>query len=207
MLMLAAAANAEIIDRIAVTVGDGVITVSDIDRHIRLSAMFSGEKPDLSVENRREHAEKLVEQLLMQREMKSGIGMEMPEEPDPQFSAILKARYPTDEAYAKALLDYDVTHEAVRGYLLWLTMVNRFIDVRFRPGVHLREPELRDYYENTWIQEYQRNHGGKAPPLEEARAEVEDAMLADRANHALDRWLGEMRTQTRIRFREEAFRP
>ena len=37
------------------------------------------------------------------------------------------------------------------------------------------------------------------------RDEIEAMLTEQRVNSALDRWLGQSRTQTQIRFREEAF--
>src|SRR4051795_2405586 len=59
----------EIIDRIAVSVDRTVITESEVIRQIRITALLNGEQPDLSAANRRETAERLVEQALMRREI------------------------------------------------------------------------------------------------------------------------------------------
>jgi hypothetical protein len=53
MLGAAALAPAETIDRIAVAVGNRVITVSDIERQLRLAGFLSGAKPELTAEARR----------------------------------------------------------------------------------------------------------------------------------------------------------
>ena len=64
-------AHAEIIDRIAVSVGKSVITTSDIDRQIRVSAFLDGVKPDLSPANRSAIADRMVEQKLIRRELET----------------------------------------------------------------------------------------------------------------------------------------
>jgi peptidyl-prolyl cis-trans isomerase SurA len=81
-----------------------------------------------------------------------------------------------------------------------------FVDVRFRPGVQVPEADIREYYEKQLIPEWKKTHTGTAPGFEESKAEVENAIAADIADHALDRWLGQTRTQTQILFRSEVFR-
>jgi len=48
LLALAVAVRAEIIDRVAVSVGNRVITTSDLDRQLRVAAFQDGVKPDFS---------------------------------------------------------------------------------------------------------------------------------------------------------------
>src|SRR5689334_4252433 len=63
--------RADIIDRIAVSVGNRVITASDLDREIRVTAFLNGAKPDFSAANKRATAERMVEQKLIQRELEN----------------------------------------------------------------------------------------------------------------------------------------
>ena len=67
--LAALAGRAEIIDRIAVSVGNRVITESDLDREIRVTAFLNDQKPDFSPENKRRTAERLVDQRLMRTEL------------------------------------------------------------------------------------------------------------------------------------------
>jgi hypothetical protein len=73
LVLLAAsfALHADIIDRIAVSVGNSVITTSDIERQIRVAAFVSGTKPDLSPAARRKTAEAMVDQQLIRRELQT----------------------------------------------------------------------------------------------------------------------------------------
>src|SRR5208283_3476998 len=60
LAMLAWGMHAEIVDRIAVSVGNRVITTSDLDRQIRVSAFLNGAKADQSAPARRAMAERMV---------------------------------------------------------------------------------------------------------------------------------------------------
>ena len=70
-LAVHALAQAEIMDRIAVSAGLRVITSSDIDREIRVVAFLAGKAADVSPAARRAAAGRLVEQRLIQRELEA----------------------------------------------------------------------------------------------------------------------------------------
>jgi peptidyl-prolyl cis-trans isomerase SurA len=198
---------AEIVDRIAVTVANTVITESEVNRQIRLTAFLNGEKPEFSPESKRRAADMLVEQALVRREMNASPGTAGPDTPavDPQVEVVLKARYPSAAALQHAIAEYGLTEVDVRRHLEWQTRLIHFIDLRFRPGVQIPESELREYYESTYVPQWSASHKGKPPGYEESREEVQNLLLSERANQALDRWIGQMRTQTRIRYRQESF--
>ena len=62
LVLIAASVQAEIIDRIAVRVGTEVITDSEIVREIRLTAFFNSEPVQMSAQQKRKTAERLIEQ-------------------------------------------------------------------------------------------------------------------------------------------------
>jgi len=66
-----------IVDRVAVVVGNEVITESEVNMEARLTAFFNGTPLDLSVAQRKAAAERLVDQLLIRNEMQIG-GYPMP---------------------------------------------------------------------------------------------------------------------------------
>jgi hypothetical protein len=71
-LLFAAAAglvSAEIIDRIAITVGNQVITESQIDEEIRITAFLNREKLEIAAATKKQAAARLIEQALVKREM------------------------------------------------------------------------------------------------------------------------------------------
>jgi hypothetical protein len=200
-------AAAELVDRIAAIVGTNIVTLSDVLKQIRLTSLLNGTEPDYGAAARREAAQRLIEQMLIRREMGStGASGEVAKEVDPQLLQLLKARYPTDDAYREALRKYDVTDADVKAQLLWQTQLVHFVDQRFRPPLPPSDSDLRDYYENTFVPDWTSTHEGKAPPFDDAREEVERQAMEQLANNALDRWLGQTRTQTRIRLMPEAFK-
>jgi peptidyl-prolyl cis-trans isomerase SurA len=209
LLLLAQLASAEIIDRIAATVGYSVITEAEILRQIRLTAFQNGDPPDFSPGNRRKTAEKLVEQILIRKEVEAN-KYALPEssKADAMFASI-KATFPSDAAYRKALADYQITETDLKQQLQWQATLLSFIEVRFRPGVQVPDQEIRDYYERHLLPEWEKTHPGTSnlspPTLQESRDAIENILAGQRADQALDRWLGQSRTQTQILYRNEVF--
>ena len=64
-------AQAEVIDRIAVSVGKSVITEADLTSEIRITAFLNSGKPDFSAENKRRTAERMVDQRLVRVELEA----------------------------------------------------------------------------------------------------------------------------------------
>ncbi len=198
-------AHAEILDRIAVTVGPTVVTESELMQQIRLVAVQNGQPPDVSKTNMRLVAGKMVEQILIRREIQANRYMSLEaSNPEPLMEGIRK-RYPDAAAYQAALTEYGITEDELKKQLQWQMTLLAFVDVRFRPGVQVPEADIHEYFEKQYIPEWKKTHTGTPPGFEESKAEVENSITADIADHALDRWLGQTRTQTQILFRREVF--
>ncbi|HWQ56729.1 MAG TPA: hypothetical protein VN442_23790 [Bryobacteraceae bacterium] len=201
----AASATAEIIDRIAVSVGNRVITYSEIERQARLTAFLNNEQPDLSAAARRKTAERLIEQRLVGRELEAA------RYPEPAASEVeatlngLRKRYAAAGSLKQALAAYRITEEDLREHLVWQLRFLRFIDIRFRPGVQVTEEEVREYFEKTIRPVAAQAQPGRKPVLEEYREQIEEALTGQRVDREVERWLAAARRRTRVEFREGAF--
>ena len=202
VFLLSLPAAAGIIDRIAVTVDNQAITLSQVLEEIRVTAFLNGEQPDFSAASKRKTAERMVEQALIRHEMEFN-RYQMPTLADTDsMLKQVKDAYSSDQAYQDALRRDGITEAQVRQHLLWQVTTLRFIDYRFRPGIQIVEQDMEDYY-NAHRQELER--GGKLPPLDQVRGQIEDLLKQQRIDQALDRWLGEARTQAQISYKPEAF--
>src|SRR5271168_566282 len=95
-VLVVAACQAEIIDRLAVTVGKEVITESDVIRDLRISAMLDQKPVDLSGPEKRKAADRLVDQALILKEA-AFIRVAMPslEDQDRMLQQV-KTQYPSE---------------------------------------------------------------------------------------------------------------
>lgn len=198
--------RAEIIDRIAVTVDRIVITESDIVGQLRVAAFLNDEPLDLSAAARRQAARRLVEQALIQREM------EITRYPAPSVAEAdlvleqIRKRFGSTDGYQARLSEYGLGEELLRRNLLQQITTLRFIDFRFRPGIAVSDQEIEQYYRERLLPEHSKDGSNATPSLDDRRDEIEEILINQRVDEALDRWLAAAAGQTRIEYREEAFR-
>lgn len=199
-------ARAEIIDRIAVSAGNSVITTSELDREIRVTAFQAGISPDLSPANRRAAAERMVEQKLIRREMdQSHYPLPQASEAEPLLQQLRATRYPNDAGFHQALADYGITEQDVKDELLWQLTLLRFIEVRFRPGVRVSDEEVQEFFDKQVKPAAQAAHPGQSITLEDYRSQIENRLAEQRTDREVDKWLQDARKRTEIVFHEEAF--
>jgi peptidyl-prolyl cis-trans isomerase SurA len=207
LLLCAAAVDAETIDRVAVAVGNRVITSSDVDRQVRVSAFLSGAKPELTPEARRRAAEAMVDQKLVARELETARYPEPdPSELDAAFQEFKNSYFPSDADYRRALADYGLTEAEVKEQLLWQRRFLSFVSVRFRPAVQVSDQEVRDYFEKTVLPAARASNPDATFTLEEFRDQIVAKLTGDRVDQQIAQWLADMRSRTEIVFHEEAFR-
>lgn len=203
LLLLGLPALAEIIDRIAVTIGNQVITEDQINEEIRVTAFLNHEKVDLSAENKKKATERLIEQTLIKRDMEfSRYPIPEMKDADQNLQAI-KSQYGTVAEFQKALQDYGITEEDLRRHLWWQLTVLRFIDYRFRPGIQIPDADIQNYYDEQVVK-WRQQGVQPIPTLEDSREKIDQILTQQRIDQALDRWLGDTRTQVDIRYHSGA---
>jgi hypothetical protein len=206
LAIAAALAGAEVIDRIAVVTGDRVVTQNEIERELRTVALLNDKPFENNAATRRETAERLVEQSFIRREMEvSRYSPPSVADTNKLFEQTKKERFQTEEQYQAALQRYGVTEDEIRQHLEWQLMTLRFIDFRFRTGIQVPIEELREYYEQQFTADWRKKSSEAVPPFEEVRDDIEQILAEKRVDQALDRWMNQQRTQTRIRFQPEVF--
>jgi len=203
---LLAAARGEIIDRIAVSVGNRVIAESDLNRQIRVAAFLDGVKPDFSVAGKRATAGRMLEQVLIRRELEiSRYPIPSPAEVAPVLEAFKKERFPNAGEYQRALADYGITDQDVKDLLLWQRSLLLFIEVRFQSGVQVTSADIQDYFDRVVKPAAEAAHPGQPIALEDYRDRIEQTVTGQRADREMNAWLQEARNRTEIVFHEEVF--
>ena len=202
LLFLLAPLHSEIIDRIAISVGNQVITESQIDEEVRLTAFLNGKPLDLSAEERKKAADRLIEQTLVKRDMEfSHYPIPAQSDAEPAQKA-LKANYRSEAEYQQALEKYGITEEALKRRLWWQTTLLRFIDYRFRPGILVPDTDIRSYYDQEVVK-WKQQGIQQIPAFEEAREKIGELLTSQRIDQALDKWLADTRKQIAVRDHDE----
>lgn len=194
---------AEIIDRVAISVGNLVITDGQVDLEVRLTAFLNHEHADLSTSQRKAAADRLIEQTLIRRDMEfSHYPLPAMSDADASLSDV-KTNYASAGQFESALHEYRISEEDLKARLLWQLTVLRFIDYRFRPGIQILDTEVRAYYQQQI--EHWRQEGTKPiPELGDVRSQITEILTQQRIDDGLNRWLAEARLQVPIRYHDEA---
>ena len=195
--------HAVIIDRIAIVVGgDKIIKDSDINRDIRLVSFINKQKADFGADARRTAASRLVDQMLIRREIEVGM-YSVPSESDVArtLAGVEKSRCPTAAQCKKEMADYGLTQQELKEYLSWQLTVLRFIDTRFRPAVLVSDEEIEAYYRQH-LAELQKQNPGKPDTLEALHDQIQQTITAERINEQFYSWLKARRQAIKVEYRE-----
>jgi len=199
------AGHAEVLDRIAVTVGRHVISEGDILLDLRTVAFLDQKPADASADQKRKSADRLVDQYLLLQEASTS-RQALPTEADAQqLLEQVKAQYATETEYRAALNRSNVTEAQLADHLLRGIRALRFTDLRFRPEVQLSDDDLHEYYD-TMAAQWRRTNPAQVPTFEASRDQIEKLLTDQRVTQALDRWLGTTRSETQILYIEAVFK-
>jgi len=197
-------AHGEIIDRIAASVGNRVITASDLDREIRVAAFQDGVKPDFSPARKRTTVEAMIEQKLIRTELaNSRYPLPNPAELAPAIEQFKKEHFKDDQQYRATLAEYGISEDDFKELLLWQRTLLLFIQVRFETGVQLTPQDVEEYFTKTVKPAAEAAHPGQPVTLEDYRNQIEKTLTGQRADQQMDLWLREVRRRTNVIVHEE----
>lgn len=207
ILLIACIGRAEIIDRIAVTIGTRVITDSMLIQQIRLAAFYDNKAPDFSPASKREAAETLVSRFLLTQEMDdTRFTVPSMNEVLDYAKEMLAPRFPDERAYVQELANRKISDDEVRQFLQTMIRVLQFIELRFQRGQTVSTEEIGAYYAKQFQERWQKASPDKpVPSLDESSEKIEADLLANKTDAALEEWMKQMKTTADVRYREEVF--
>ena len=190
------ALGAETLDRIAVTVGQEVITESRVILDLRVAAFLDRKPVDLSSAAKRQSAQRLVDQVLILREaMDSHVTL-----PSVEAVAGLVTPYPAESDFQANLKRYGISERDLGAHLLAGLRTLTFTDLRFRPDVQVSQEDIRAYYDKLPVSAAAPN-----PSFEDSRDQIEKLLVEQRVLDDLDKWLAMARNAAGVRYHEKVF--
>src|SRR3954452_8778024 len=130
--LLAFTLSAAVVDRVAVVVGNTVITETEVLQEARLEAFLNQAPLDLSAQQRKTAAGRLVDQQLVRNEMRIGsYPPPTPAEVDSMLANFRKENFANEQQYRAALEKYGITEDLLKQHLSWQLAAIRFTDLRF----------------------------------------------------------------------------
>jgi hypothetical protein len=193
-------AGAVIVDRIVISAGTRVITESEVELRLRLSAFQNGVKPALTLEARRTAAARLLDQKLVEREMDLGHYPRLSDDGRKELlQAYAEQYFQGDEgALGRALANEGLTVGDLEDDLARQDDLLTFLNLRFRPAVQVSDGDVQTYF---------RTKTNGQIPLNEMRAQIEKLLTNERADVELDAWLKEQRKRTKIEYLDKELTP
>lgn len=201
LLCLAAFSRAEIIDKLVIIVGQHVITELQLDEELRVTAFLNGSAIERDLSARREAADRLVEQLLIRREM------DVSRSPLPEAKAVdayldqVRARFSSPEAFKRQLAVYDLSEDTLRDHLALQLTTLRFIEYRFSSDLSVSDEEIQKYYQNEMARDKQ--SGAAVPSFAAVKESIRQKLVEQRTDESLDNWLEEARKHVNIMYLEK----
>jgi len=204
VLLLITPSHAEIIDRVAISVGSEVITLSELREEARVTAFLNSAPLVANAGVLRETGERMVDQWMIRSEnVTSRFGSASEEDVSGMIGQIVRDRFNGDQAGFRAeLARYDLTEEVLREHVRWQLTAMRYISVRFGTGIQIRTAEIEDYFKREILPKLP---AGSQATVDDYRDSIETALLEERANDEAEVWVKEARRRVIVDFHPEVF--
>jgi hypothetical protein len=209
-----AAGEPQLLDRAMASINGAVLLDSDVEEELHFTAL----QPYLQrrgVSDRRQAFRRLLNRtLILQQIRQQDAKKYQPSDQEVRqriedlrkaLPACARYRCQTAEGWQRFLKDNDFTEQEVWQY--WKTRLEtlNFIEARFRAGIHITEPEMREYYEKQLLPQYEKEK--VAPPaFAGIQPRIEEILLQARVNMLLQDWLKSLRDQGDVTILDPEFK-
>jgi len=194
----------EVIDRIVATVNRRAILASEWDEAIRFECLLNGRRlQDLTSNDRLATLERLIDQELIAEQMR--VSSFVPATPEEIAARVHELRqtvpaWRSDDGWRAALAAYGLTEEDAEERTAIQLNVLRYLDLRFRPEVHIDRRAMENYYRERLLPEM-RSAGWSDVPFEQVAPKIEQVLIEQQLNELQDRWVRGLRLQADVQVR------
>jgi len=195
---------AQILDRVAASLGNVAITESDVEREYRFERFLDAQWPPPPPNSAllTDARERLTYQMLLTQEESPGPADRAESEKSAlRLLATIRQNFARPEDYQRALKDLGMTETELVVRIAQQELMLRLIDQRLRPEASPTDDEVTDYYRSTFAQEFQKKNSGAAtPPLSQVEGQIREVLTQKHMNELLDQWIEELKPTTNVRF-------
>jgi hypothetical protein len=195
--------RAEILDRVAASIGDVAITQSDVEREYRLERFLDGQWPPPPPDSKtlEEARERLTYQKLLLEEETQDLSRQVAlEKTATEELEGVRKRFPSEQDYQSALQSLHMDEKQILTMLVDQQRILRIIEQRLRPAAAPATADVESYYRDVFTPEYTRTHGPPVPPLTEVKGQIEEILVQKKIDQLLASWLEELKPSRRVRF-------
>jgi hypothetical protein len=197
-------AGQQVIDRIVVVVNGRVITQHDWDEQERFEALAEGRPPG-DIQHSPSSLERLIDNVLLLQQMEQLNFRPPSAELIAEEIASIKKQLPAaqaadDAAWHSTLRAYGIPEDDFAHIVTDQANILRFIDVRFRANARIAQFEIDDYYNHTFVPEFEKASPGKTPPqMNQVQAKIQQILVEQRVTEGLTSFVQSLRAQAVIR--------
>jgi hypothetical protein len=191
-----------VLDRVVAVVNKRAILASDLDEEVRLS-ILDPTRVGQSDLTRQRALDQLISRTLIQQQIRQEDLQAIEpsqEEVDArigqlrkQLPACVRQNCASDAGWKAFLAAHGLTAQRVDSYFRNRLEILSFIELRFRQGIQISEPQIDDYYHNILLPQYA--PGESVPPLDQVAPRIQEILLEQQVNALFDAWLRNLREQ------------
>lgn len=201
LLVLAAAARAQVVDRMVAVVNKQVILESELDQATRVEFLLQARPiAHLAPTDRTATLERLIDRSLLEQQIVDPAMLNPSEEDLAAKIKEVRDGLPgaaSDETWKAILSGYGLTQQDVEDQLTSQFRILRFIDLRFRGLVQVDKDAIAAYYQDRFLPEVRKRNVAE-PKLSEVSDKIEQILAEQRIDGLLNNWLKTLRAQAHI---------
>jgi hypothetical protein len=195
--------DAEILDRVAASVGDVAITQSDVEHAYRLERFLDGQWPPPPPDSKT--LEQVRDRLTYQKLLLEEETQDLSHDPAMVKTAAemlegVRKGFPSARDFESALQSLHMDEKQILTTLVDQQRILRIIEQRLRPMAAPATTDVESYYHDVFTPEYTRTHTSPVPPLTEVEGQIQEILVQKKINELLASWLEELRPGRGVRF-------
>ena len=201
LLLLAASAPAQVVDRMVAVVNKQVILESELDQATRVEFLLQGKAiGQLAATDRIATLERLIDRSLLDQQIVDPAMLNPSAEDLAAKMKEIRDGLPgagSEERWKAILNGYGLTQQDVEDQLTSQFRILRFIDLRFRGLVQVDRDAIAAYYQDRFLPEVRKRNVAE-PKLSEVSDKIEQILAEQRIDGLLNNWLKTLRAQAHI---------
>ena len=177
------------VDRIAATVDQQVLTVSEINQMVQVRFFPTND--------RREILDALIAQALRFRDVERFGAQDIPKDTIETRLGDIERRFASPAELTAALTTAELSLDELRALIKRQLQVEAYIQERFAPLIFVSNEDIESTYAGTWSQQ-RRERGLPIPPLGEVREEIRTLIRSRQLQLEVDKWTAQLRARANV---------
>ena len=184
------------VDRVAATIDQQVLTVSEINQmaQVRFFPRTPGESDE---DYRREILDALIAQALRFRDVERFGAQDIPKDTIETRMQDIQRRFTSQADFEDAVRRAELSMDELRALVKRELQVEAYVQERFAPMIFVSNEDIESTYTGTWSQQ-RRQRGLPVPPLNEVREEIRTLIRSRQLQQEIDRWTTQLRARANV---------